>query len=73
MGGGLAERLNGGTRGFGSDHPGLLSLYVVYHNFLRPHMGIGGMTPAEKAGIIIPGKDKLLMLIRYAAASFVFA
>lgn len=36
-------------------------------------MGIGGMTPAEKAGIIIPGKDKLLMLIRYAAASFVFA
>ena len=71
--GSLAERLNGGTHGFGSDHPGLFSMYVVYYNFLRSHMGIGGITPAEKAGIIISGKDKLRTLIRCAAASLVFA
>ena len=65
---GLADRLKAGVRGLNSDHPGLLFLWVVYHNFLRPHMGIGGITPAEKAGIHIPGKDKLLTLIRCAAA-----
>ena len=46
-----------------------LSLHTVYHNFLRTHLSIGGMTHAEKAGIHVPGLDKLLMLIRYAAAT----
>ena len=32
-------------------------------------MGLGGLTPAEKAGITIPGPDKLLTLIRCSAAS----
>ena len=54
--GSLAERLNSGTRGFGSDHPSLFSMYAVCYNFLRPHMGMGGTTPAEKAGIIYRGK-----------------
>ena len=70
------ERHNGdgelrkkGSRGFNSYIPGLFVLDQTYHNFLRPHMGLGGMTPAEKAGIAIPGPDKLLTLIRCAAAS----
>ena len=42
---------------------------MYHHNFLRPHMGLGEMTLAEKAGITIPGPDRLLTLIRCAAAS----
>ena len=67
--GDMADRIKAGTRGFNSDCPGLLSLHAVYHNFLRPHLGIGGMTPAEKAGVHVPGPDKLLTLIRCAAAA----
>ena len=71
--GSLDETLHG-RRGFGSKHPGLLRLYVVYHNFLRPHMALGGRTPAEAAGIIVPGSDKMRTLIRAAAAArFSFA
>ena len=66
---GDTERRKKGSRGFNSDVPGLFVLDEVYHNFLRPHVGLGGMTPAEKAGITIPGPDRLLTLIRCAAAS----
>ena len=66
---GDAERPKRGPRGFNSDVPGLFVLDEVYRNLLRPHMGLGGMTPAEKAGIAIPGPDRLLTLIRCAAAS----
>ena len=77
----IHERHNGsvtpyvaGARGFHSDEPGLLGLHTIYHNFLRPHRGIVNMTPAEKAGIRMPGEDKLLALIRCAAASgFMFS
>ena len=33
------------------------------------HMGLNSITPAEKIGIGIPGSNKLLTLIRCAAAS----
>ena len=66
---GDTERRKKGSRGFSSDVPGLLVLDEVYHhNFLRLHMGLGGMTPAGKAGITIPGPDRLPTLIRCAAA-----
>ena len=57
------------ARWFHSDEPGLFALYTIYHNFLRPHMGLDGMTSAEKYGIKIPGHNKLRTLIRCAAAS----
>ena len=57
------------ARGFNSDVPALLVPEEAYHNFLRPHPGLGGLTPAEKAGIRVPGPDKLLTMIRCAAAS----
>ena len=61
-------------RGFNSDVPGLFVPDEIHHNFLRRHMGLGGLTPAEKAGIAIPGPDKMRAMIRCAAASrFSFA
>jgi hypothetical protein len=35
-----------------------VSGYQIYHNYIRPHEGLNGKTPAEKAGIRIEGQDK---------------
>jgi putative transposase len=43
--------------------------YQLYHNFVRPHMGIGNITPAEKCGIKIEGKNKWVTLIENASKS----
>ena len=58
----LHERLNGEfkdrlgrIRGMKADSPSVASLMITYHNFFRPHAGIGGRTPAEAANIeIVP-------------------
>ena len=54
------ERRNGGkadrmanARGFNSDTPALLILNIIHHNFVKPHIGLNGKTPAEVEGIII--------------------
>ena len=67
------ERRNGETaalisnrRGFNSDTPALLILGKIFYNFLDPNMGLGGKTPAEVEGIMIPGHNKLRTLIRCA-------
>ena len=72
----IHERSNGSVaqciaraRGFHSDEPGLLGFHIQYRNFIQPHYGLDGMTPAEKIGIKIPGPNKLLTLIRCAVAS----
>ena len=41
-----------------SDTPNFAAGYQIYHNYVRPHMGLDGKTPAEAAGIEIQGKDK---------------
>jgi len=41
--------------------------YQMYHNFLRPHMGLDGKTPAEKCGIKINGDNKWITLIQNAS------
>ena len=61
------ERLNGefrdrldGIRGMKADSPSVVGLMITYHNFFRPHSGIGGRTPAEAANIEIapePGAE----------------
>ena len=38
----------------------------IHHNFIRNHMGIDNMTPNEKAGIKIEGKNKWITLIQNA-------
>lgn len=45
----------------------ILAGYQIFHNYVRPHMGLNGQTPAEKCGIIIEGKDKWKTLIQNAS------
>ena len=42
----------------------LINGYQMYHNFLRPHMGLNGMTPAEACGVKIEGDNKWMTLIQ---------
>ena len=43
-----------------------LEMRRIIHNFVNPHMELGGITPADAAGIKIPlGDDKLLSLINH--------
>ena len=54
-------------RGFQStDTPQMLTA-EVNHNFVMPHEGLGGMTPAEAAGIYVHGDDRWLVLLELAA------
>jgi hypothetical protein len=32
--------------------------FQIYHNFIRPHEGLDGDTPADRAGIKVEGEDK---------------
>ena len=45
----------------------LIHGYQLYHNYLRPHMGLNGMTPAEACGISIDGVNKWKTLIENAS------
>ena len=40
--------------------------YQIYHNYVRPHMGLNGKTPAEACGIDVKGNNKWLTLIQNA-------
>ncbi|MGC1709867.1 MAG: hypothetical protein WA799_08730 [Nitrosotalea sp.] len=44
----------------------LLKGYQLYHNYVRPHMGLDGKTPAEVCGINIEGKNKWMTIIQNA-------
>jgi transposase-like protein len=48
-----------------SDTP-ILSGMQIFHNYIRPHMALEGKTPADKAGIMVKGKDKWLTIIQNA-------
>ena len=70
----MYERFNGEIRdriarirGFKSRDPALLGLLITYHNFMRPHGGLGGRTSVEVAGIPIADPDKWRTLIGHAA------
>jgi transposase-like protein len=45
----------------------LLSGIQIYHNYIRPHDGLKGKTPAEAAGVEVKGNDKWLTLIQNAS------
>lgn len=68
------ERLNGEfrdrekvMRGLKNvDSPALKGLQI-YHNYVRPHEGLKGRTPAEAAGIKVEGSNKWMTLIQNAA------
>ena len=40
----------------------LFKLIILHHNFIRPHMGLGGKTPAAAAGITIEGPQWMTLI-----------
>lgn len=70
----LFERQNGtirnrikAVRGFSFKNPALLFLLITYYNFICPHMGINGKTPAETMGIHVDGVNKWATPLAFAA------
>lgn len=68
------ERLNGEfrdrekvSRGLKKNDSPLVNGYQIFHNYFRPHMALGGKTPAEKCGIIINGENKWITMIQNAS------
>ena len=49
-----------------TDSPILKGLQI-YHNFIRPHEGLGGDTPADRVGINVEGENKWLTIIQNAS------
>jgi putative transposase len=41
----------------------ILKCYEIFHNYIRPHMGLDGKTPSEACGIKVDGTNKWLTLI----------
>ena len=54
-------------RGIKKDDSVMFDGYQMFHNYLRPHMGLDGQTPAEKCGIKIEGDNKWITLIQNAS------
>ena len=68
------ERMNGEIRdrektmrGLKRTDTPILKGIQIYHNYIRPHEGLNGATPAERAGIKIEGENKWLTLIQNAS------
>ena len=57
------------TRGIKKEDSAILTGLQLYHNYIRPHLGLNGKTPAEVAGIDIEGDNKILTIIRAATKS----
>ena len=68
------ERFNSTLRGMVGGRRGRLSNVVIdavwlYYNYIRPHMALGDITPAQKAGMFISGPNRLMTRIQNAAMS----
>ena len=68
------ERLNGEIRdrekvmrGLKKKDSVIIDGYQLFHNYIRPHMGLDGKTPAEACGIKIEGENKWMTLIQNAS------
>ena len=68
------ERMNGEVRdrekvlrGLKKEDSAMLSGYQLFHNYVRPHEGLDGKTPAEACGIKVEGQDKWKTLIENAS------
>lgn len=55
------------TRGIKKVDSPIIDGYQPYHNYVRPHMGLNGKTPAEACGITIEGDNKWITLIQNAS------
>jgi len=68
------ERFNGEVRdrekvmrGLKKTDTPIITGYQIFHNYLRPHEGLNGKTPAEACGIKVEGKNKWITLIQNAS------
>jgi transposase-like protein len=68
------ERFNGEVRdrekvmrGLKTKDTPILSGIQLFHNWIKPHEGLGGKTPSEACGITVEGKNKWLTLIQNAS------
>jgi putative transposase len=66
----VLERMHGSIRerekvmrGMKVDDTPIIPMNQIYYNFIRPHMGLKGATPAEAAGVGIKGENKWMGLI----------
>ena len=57
------------ARGINKAESLIFRIAIIHHNYIKPHSGVGGQTPATAAGIDIHGADKWLTLIQNAAAA----
>jgi len=69
------ERINGEIRdrektmrGLQRKDTPILKGMQIYHNYIRPHEGLDGKTPAEACGIEVKGENKWITLIQNASA-----
>ena len=67
------ERMNGEVRdrekvmrGLKKQDTQILTGYQIFHNYIRQHEGLNGMTPSEACGIKIEGENKWVTLIQNA-------
>ena len=56
-------------RGLKKKDTPILKGYQIFHNYIRPHQGLDGKTPAEECGITVKGKNKWVTLIQNAKLS----
>ncbi len=57
------------VRGIKKDDSAIFTGMQIHHNYIRPHQGLEGDTPADRAGIRIQGKDKWKTIIQNASKS----
>jgi len=67
----VLERMHGSIRerekimrGIKVDDTPIIPMNQIYYNFVRPHMGLNGATPAEAAGIGIFGENRWAELLQ---------
>ena len=55
------------TRGLKREDSAILTGLRLYHNHIRPHLGLNGKTPGEMAGIHIEGRNRWMTIIQNAS------
>ena len=56
------------VRGIKKDDSAIITGMQIHHNYIRPHQGLDGDTPADRSGIKIMGDNKWKTIIQNAAS-----
>ena len=54
------------ARNLKNEDSAILAGLRTYHDFVKPHPGLGGKTPGEAAGIMINGANRWLTVVQNA-------